>query len=92
MKNITNSKSAVHLKPTQEIKRPFHIQTKPKENILSSTINLRRDSSKNLKMVNASEISSNLSKTAHLTKVASKKSIKPYFPPINQSKQNLKLW
>ena len=92
LKNIINSKSAVCLKPVKEVKKPFYIQTKPKENVASSHINLRRDSSESKKTINLTETSSTLSKTGNLSKMVSKKSIKPYFPPITQAnKQSLKL-
>ena len=92
LKNVTNSKSAVCLKPIKEVKRPFYVQTKPKENITNSTLNLRRESSQSKKSINISEMGAGLSKTGNLQKMGSKKSIKPYFPPITQSiKQNLKL-
>jgi hypothetical protein len=48
LKNIANSKSAAFLKPVKEAKRPFLIQTKPKENIIGSTVNVRQSPSSKL--------------------------------------------
>ena len=92
MKNIANSKSAVCLKPVKDVKRPFHVQTKPKENVASSTVNLRRNSSQSKKMINLNEMeTTGMMKTTKLTKIASKNNSKPYFPPITANKSNLKL-
>jgi hypothetical protein len=30
LKNMSNSKSTINLKPVKEVKKPFHVQTKPK--------------------------------------------------------------
>jgi hypothetical protein len=88
---VTNSKSAVLLKPVKEVKRTFLVQTKPKENNAASTINLRRQSSPGSKLTNLTQGTAILSRTAVLPRIASKKTIKPYFPSIASHKQPLKL-